>query len=86
VLDLVVGVLPQLVKAAAEPMSAIDRLTVISTDGSSQLTKNVATNVEQGIQIASDLTGLDVRSLLSRLASRTSDPRPVDPPPASAAN
>ena len=70
VLDLVVAMLPQLVRAAAEPIGSIDRLTVISTDGASQMAKTVATNVEQGVQIASDLTGLDVRGLLTRLASR----------------
>jgi flotillin len=69
VLDLVVTMLPQLVRAAAEPIGSIDRLTVISTDGASQMAKTVATNVEQGVQIASDLTGLDVRGLLTRLAS-----------------
>ena len=69
VLDLVVAMLPDLVRAAAEPMASIDRFTVISTDGASQIAKSVATNVEQGVQIASDLTGLDVRALLTRLGS-----------------
>ena len=73
VLDLVVGVLPEVVKAASDPLSAVDRLTVISTDGASSLTKNVASNVEQGLQIGSDLTGVDLRGLLERLASRGAD-------------
>jgi flotillin len=69
VLDLVIAVLPDVVRAAAEPLSAIDRMTVISTDGASQLAKSVASNVEQGMQIGSDLTGLDLRGLFTRLAS-----------------
>ena len=70
VLDLVVEVLPDVVRAAAEPLSAIDRMTVISTDGASQLAKSVASNVEQGMQIGTDLTGIDLRGLFTRLASR----------------
>ena len=76
VLDLVVKVLPELVRAAAEPVGAIDKLTVISTNGASELTKTVATNVEQGLQIGSDLTGLDLRSLFTRLADRATAQEP----------
>ena len=70
VLDLVIRVMPDLVRAASEPMSAIDRMTVISADGASQLAKTVATNVEQGIQIGSDVMGVDLRALLSRLVEQ----------------
>jgi flotillin len=55
----------------AEPIGAIDKLTVISTDGASQLTKSVTNNVAQGLQLASDLTGVDLSSLFAQLASRT---------------
>lgn len=72
VLDLVIRVMPDLVRAASEPMSAIDRMTVISADGASQLAKTVAANVAQGIQIGSDVTGVDLRSLLSRLVEQRS--------------
>jgi flotillin len=71
-LDLIAAILPELVSAASEPLSAIDQMTVISTEGASQLTKSVATNVEQGIQIGSDLTGVDLRSLLGRLGGPSS--------------
>jgi flotillin len=70
VLDLLVKVLPQVVGAAAEPMKSIDRLTVISTDGASSLSKSVAANVAQGLQLGSDLTGVDLTELLSRLGQR----------------
>ncbi len=66
-LDLIAGVLPDLVGAASEPLSAVERMTVISTDGASSLARTVATNVEQGLQIGSDLTGLDLRGLLAGL-------------------
>jgi flotillin len=77
VLDIMAGILPELVRAASEPISAVDKLTVISTDGASQLTRNVATNVEQGLQIANDLTGLDLRTLLEGLGQRAGKPEPV---------
>jgi flotillin len=67
VLDLLVRVLPEVVAAASAPMSAIDKLTVISTDGASSLTKSVAANVAQGLQLGSDLTGIDLTALLARL-------------------
>jgi flotillin len=91
VLDLVVRVLPELVRAAAEPVSAIDKLTVISTDGASSLARNVATNVETGLQIGSDLTGVDLRGLLSGFMERRGNgeesprrrpPAPPEPPEA----
>src|SRR5690606_4492630 len=69
VLDMLVKVLPQVVEAASRPMSAIDKMTVISTDGASSLTKSVASNVAQGLQLGSDLTGIDLGVLLTRLAN-----------------
>jgi flotillin len=66
-LQMLAGVLPDIVRAASEPISGVDRLTVISTDGASELTKSVASNVEQGMQIGSDLIGLDLRNLFARL-------------------
>jgi flotillin len=69
VLDLLVRVLPQVVQAASAPLSAIDKMTVISTDGASALTRSVASNVASGLQLGSDLTGVDLAGLLTRLAA-----------------
>src|SRR6266545_1333156 len=74
VLDLLVRVLPQVVEKAAAPMSAIDKMTVISTDGASTLTKNVASNVAQGLQLGADLTGIDLAALLARLGGTAATP------------
>ncbi|WP_018909352.1 flotillin family protein [Salinispora arenicola] len=71
VLDLLVKVLPKVVEAASAPIGAIDKMTVISTDGASSLTKSVAGNVAQGLQLGSDLTGIDLAGLLTRLAAST---------------
>ena len=67
-LDLLVRVLPQVVREASAPLAAVDKLTVISTDGAGSLAKTVAANVEQGLQLTGDLTGIDLRALLERLS------------------
>ena len=94
VIDMLTTALPEVIGAAASPMSAIDKMTVISTDGASSLTRNVATNVTQGMALASDITGIDLDALFSTLARRaqvsaanvaaeaegrsTATPRPLD--------
>jgi flotillin len=82
VLDLLVQVMPEVVAAAAEPMKAIDKMTVVSTDGASSLTRTVASNVAQGLQLGSDLTGVDLAGLLGRLGERAgtkNDNKPTAP-------
>jgi flotillin len=73
VLDLLVRVLPQVVEAASRPMGEIDKMTVISTDGASSLTRSVAANVAQGLQLGTDLTGIDLAKLLARLGGAAAD-------------
>lgn len=69
VLDLLVKMLPQVVEAASAPLSSVDKMTVISTDGASSLTRSVASNVAQGLQLGTDLTGIDIAGLLAKLGS-----------------
>jgi flotillin len=71
VLDLLVRVLPEVVQAASAPLSAVDKMTVISTDGASSLSRSVAANVAQGLQLGTDLTGVDLHALLARLGRAT---------------
>jgi flotillin len=71
ILDLLVKVLPEVVGAAAAPLSAVDKMTVISADGANSLTRSVAANVAQGLQLSGDLTGIDVAALLRRLGGAT---------------
>ena len=85
VLDLLSRMLPQLVKEAAAPLSAIDKLTVISTDGASQMTKSVAGTVTQGMQLASDLLGVDLQHLFQRLAGQRSPALTPPTPPVGSA-
>ncbi|HXH57474.1 flotillin family protein [Iamia sp.] len=72
ILDLMARALPDIVSAAAEPMGNIDKLTVISTEGASDVTRQVTSTVAQGMQVAGDLTGFDVPQLLGALVARRS--------------
>ncbi len=79
IVDLLAQVLPEVVRAASEPLGSIDRMTVISTDGASQLTRTVANNVEQSVQVMSDLAGVDITSLISALVAKAAAPNaPID--------
>ncbi|MEV7269465.1 flotillin family protein [Streptomyces bacillaris] len=71
VLQMLVEVLPQVVAKASEPLSAIDKLTVVSTDGAGQLARTVTDNVAQGMELLSSTTGVDVAALLENLKNRT---------------
>ncbi|MGW6270580.1 flotillin family protein [Streptomyces sp. NPDC055060] len=84
VLQMLVEVLPGVVAKAAEPMSAIDKMTVISTDGASHLSRTVAGNVAQGVELLSSTTGVDVAGLLKGITGGLS-PAPAAPAPAPAA-
>ncbi len=70
ILDLLATMLPQLVKEAAAPLANVDKMTVISTDGASQITKSAAQNVTQGLQLATDLLGIDLAALFRNLANQ----------------
>ncbi|MBW3614697.1 MAG: flotillin family protein [Actinobacteria bacterium] len=71
ILEILSRMLPEIVRAASEPVSAIERMTVVSTDGASDITRTVASNVEQGLAIANSLTGIDLRAMLTQLAARS---------------
>lgn len=82
VLQMLVEVLPQVVAKAAEPLSAIDKLTVISTDGASQLSRTVTDNVAQGMELLSSTTGVDLGSLLQNLKGKVGGAESVPAPAA----
>ncbi|MGW4201008.1 flotillin family protein [Streptomyces sp. NPDC004726] len=80
VLQMLVEVLPQVVGKAAEPLSAIDKLTVISTDGASQLSRTVTDNVVQGMELLNSTTGVDLAELLKGITLRGRTDREVPAP------
>jgi flotillin len=75
-------VLPQVVAKASEPLSAVDKLTVISTDGATQLTRTVADNVAQGFELLNSTTGVDLAELLKGLTGRAGGAQPAVTAPA----
>ncbi|MFI8003788.1 flotillin family protein [Streptomyces sp. NPDC086010] len=86
VLQMLVEVLPQVVAKAAEPLSAIDKMTVISTDGASQLSRTVTDNVAQGIELLNSTTGVDLGALLKNLQAKAAGTAPSAVVPAPSAN
>ncbi|MFJ8865794.1 flotillin family protein [Streptomyces sp. NPDC102473] len=84
VLQMLVEVLPQVVAKAAEPLSAIDKLTVISTDGASQLSRTVTDNVAQGLELLNSTTGVDLGALLRNLQGKAGGSTTPDVPAATA--
>ncbi|GHD02697.1 flotillin [Streptomyces finlayi] len=72
VIQMLVEALPQVVAKASEPLSAIDKMTVISTDGASQLSRTVTDNVAQGMELLSSTTGVDLAGLLKGIAQKGS--------------
>ncbi|WP_406863903.1 SPFH domain-containing protein [Streptomyces sp. HUAS MG47] len=79
VLQMLVEVLPQVVGKAAEPLAAVDRMTVISTDGASRLTRTVTDNVTQGMELLSSATGVDLATLLQGITRKQPAPEAATP-------
>ncbi|MFF9346823.1 flotillin family protein [Streptomyces sp. NPDC014734] len=80
VLQMLVEVLPNVVAKASEPLSAIDKMTVISTDGASQLSRTVTDNVAQGMELLNSATGVDLAALLKNLKGGKTAPAPAPEP------
>ncbi|MFF7712466.1 SPFH domain-containing protein [Streptomyces sp. NPDC007988] len=70
VLQMLVEVLPQVVGKAAEPLAAIDKMTVISTDGVGKLPRAVADNVAQGLELLGSTTGVDLAEVLRGITQK----------------
>lgn len=62
-----VEMLPQIAHELAAPMGNIDQLTVISTDGASQLAKNVASGFTEVDSVLTSTIGVGIKDLLSGL-------------------
>jgi flotillin len=64
VIQTVLSMLPEIVRAAAEPMANIDNLTVLSSDGASEMVKNTTRTVAEASATVKGLTGIDVPALI----------------------
>ncbi|MEU0315877.1 SPFH domain-containing protein [Nocardioides sp. NPDC006273] len=69
VLQMLIEVLPRVAKEVAAPISAIDNLTVLSTDGAGAIPKQVNDNVVQTLAMLKTTTGIDLGSMLRKASS-----------------
>lgn len=68
VLQMLMEVLPKIAHEVSAPMAAIDKLTVISSDGAAALPKQVSDNLLQTLELLRSTTGVDLSKLLERVA------------------
>ena len=64
VIQTVLSMLPEIVRAAAEPMANIGSLTVLSSDGASELVKTTTRTVAEAGATIKGLTGVDIPALI----------------------
>src|SRR6202165_1214887 len=70
IIQTVLAALPDIVRAAAEPMGHINSLTVMSADGASDIVKNATRAMIESTTAIKGLTGLDVPSLIGGAMGR----------------
>jgi flotillin len=75
ILDKLLTGLPELARSIAEPLSSVDKITVVSTGandgrgvGASQITADITRMIAQMPEIFETLTGMKITDLVSRLA------------------
>lgn len=63
----IIAQLPDIVRAASEPLSAIQNMTVISSDGTgaAAVGQGVASQLATSTQIVKDLTGIDIAQVIN---------------------
>jgi flotillin len=64
VIQTVLSMLPEIVRAAAAPMGNIDSLTVLSSDGASEVVKTTTRTVAEAGAAVKGLTGIDIPALI----------------------
>jgi flotillin len=72
IIQTVLSMLPEIVRAAAEPMANIGQLTVLSNDGASDLVRNVTRTVTEAGTTVKGLTGIDIPAIVSQAMGGTS--------------
>ena len=77
IIQTVLSMLPDIVRAAAEPMANISQLTVLSTDGASDVVRNATRTVTEASATVKGLTGIDIPELLSQALGSTTGGEPA---------
>lgn len=70
VIQTVLSMLPDIVRAAAEPMGKIGSLTVLSSDGASEVVRTTTRTVAEAGAAVQGLTGLDIPGLINEAVGR----------------
>jgi flotillin len=70
IIQTVLAALPDIVRAAAEPMSHIESLTVLSSEGASDVVRNATRAMAESTTAIKGLTGLDVPNLIGGALGR----------------
>ncbi len=65
IIQTVLSMLPEIVRAAAEPLSNIQTMTVLSNDGASDVVRNVTRTVSEANATVKGLTGIDIPALIN---------------------
>jgi flotillin len=82
IIQTVLSMLPEIVRAASEPLSAIDSLTVVSNDGASDVVKTVTRTVTEANATVKGLTGIDIPALIDdAMGGRGASTEPISRPP-----
>ena len=85
VLQILAPLLPEIARAVAEPLSKVDRITMVNTGGNGELgvsrvTGEVAKVIAQVPPVLESLTGLKLDHLLEKLRPAAPPPPPETPP------
>ena len=64
IIQTILAALPDIVRAAAEPMSHIDSLTVMSTEGATDVVRTATRAVTESAAVIKGLTGIDIAHLM----------------------
>ncbi len=81
IIQTVLSMLPEIVRAAAEPLGNIETLTVLSNDGASDVVKTVTRTVAEANATVAGLTGIDIPALISSAVGSPTTPTDHEPRP-----
>lgn len=73
VIELLVKALPDIAREVASPMASIDSMTVVSTQGASDLSTQVVNNISQLQPLLKSTLGLDLGELVQRFSTSSTD-------------
>jgi flotillin len=78
IISTILSMLPEIVRAAAEPLGKIDSFTVLSSDGATDVVKTTTRTLAEASATVKGLTGIDIPELLtSALGQTTREEHPV---------